>query len=76
MDDLNRVTNDKKESGEECLNLAVIEFLTDEMKMDMDKIKGLGEFKAKRKETDDNYKIYFTFKDESSCEYLYKKISF
>ena len=60
-------------NGEECLQYATIEFLTEELKMDSKKIEDIGRFKVTRKDEANNDKIYLHFMDEKSCKYISKK---
>ena len=73
IDDLDRIAKSKKVNGEECLYLAALEFLTEELKMDTKEIEELGKFKVTRKDIANNDKIYLHFMDEKSCQYISKK---
>ena len=64
LDDLNRIAAKEKVKGEAALNLAVKEFLLLELKMDEEELKQLGEFKAHRKNNDENEKVYLNFTSE------------
>ena len=52
---------------------AMLEFLTDELKMDEQEIDDLGSFAVTRKDVEGNEKVYVTFEDEKSCDYINKK---
>ena len=54
IEDLDRIANAKKVSGEACLTFAAIEFLSDELKMDSAEIDSLGPFTVTRKDDDRN----------------------
>ena len=73
IEDLDSVANSKKVRGEECIYHMVIEFFTDELKMDENEVKDLRNFKATRKNVDDNDKVYLQFEDEKSYEYIHRK---
>lgn len=70
LEDIDRVANELKVNG---MKKAVREYLVYGLKFDEEELKDLGVFEVSRRDIDDNDKVYLKFKNESSCEYIYRK---
>ena len=73
LDDIDRIANKCKLNGYDALKESVKEFLRDELKFDNEEIEMLKDFKVKRKDTDDNDKVYVILENEELAEYMYRK---
>ena len=55
------------------MKYALLEFLRVELKMEQQEISDLGTFTVSRKDVEGNEKVFLTFEDEKSCDYINKK---